>query len=163
MGALLQILRDHAARYPLMAPTDAVKLVYQNEFGGGHLIADPAAFFRRLRKEYAETPKDPQGLLWEDIGNGLVRVHLGVLPEKDLEALGQAFIRSAALHKGTVEAFREKLALLRQSAREGIFSFSSEDLDAYLEEYARAGFPPVSHSSQYRAAYAPAYRIVRKP
>ena len=34
------ILLTHAARYPLMEPRDAVKLIYQNEFGGGHLIRD---------------------------------------------------------------------------------------------------------------------------
>ena len=37
MEELERILREHAERYPLMQPTDAVKLIYQNEFGGGHL------------------------------------------------------------------------------------------------------------------------------
>ena len=36
MDALEQILQDHARKYPKMEPTDAVKLIYQNEFGGGH-------------------------------------------------------------------------------------------------------------------------------
>jgi len=35
-----------------------------------------------------------------------------------------------------------------------------EELEAYLEEYKRAGYPMVSHSEQYRQAYKPAYRIV---
>ena len=43
MDDLKQILISHAARYPLMEPTDAVKLIYQNEFGGGHLIRDTEA------------------------------------------------------------------------------------------------------------------------
>lgn len=162
MEALLQILKDHAARYPLMEPTDAVKLVYQNEFGGGHLIANEEAFFLWLRREYAATPKDPGGMLWEDIGNGLVRVYLGALPEKDLDALGNAFLRSAAAHRGTKESFLKKLDLLRQAAGEGIFRFTAERLEAYLAEYARAGYPAVSHSPRYREAYAPAYRIVLK-
>ena len=33
---LSHILRNHAARYPAMEPTDAVKLLYQSEFGGSH-------------------------------------------------------------------------------------------------------------------------------
>ena len=40
METLALILASHAERYPLMEPTDAVKLIYQNEFGGGHLIRD---------------------------------------------------------------------------------------------------------------------------
>ena len=38
MFELEAILKIHVKRYPLMQPTDAVKLIYQNEFGGGHLI-----------------------------------------------------------------------------------------------------------------------------
>ena len=33
----------HANMYPRMRPADAVKLVYQNEFGGGHMIKSPEA------------------------------------------------------------------------------------------------------------------------
>lgn len=35
---LYGVLCAHAARYPLMRPTDAVKLIYQGEFGSGHMI-----------------------------------------------------------------------------------------------------------------------------
>lgn len=163
MEELWRILAEHAARYPLMTPVDAVKLIYQNEFGGGHLIANEEAFFLRLRQEYAATPRDPKGLLWEDIGAGLVRVYLGALPEEDLEALGKAFLRSAEVHRGTRESFLRKLARLRQMAQEGCLAFSAGELDTYLDAYAQAGFPMVSHSPQYRAAYKPAYRIVQKP
>ena len=37
-----KLLRTHATQYPLSEPCDAVKLLYQNEFGGDHLI-DPSA------------------------------------------------------------------------------------------------------------------------
>ena len=43
MEELKVILITHANRYPLMQPQDAVKLIYQNEFGGGHLIRDEEA------------------------------------------------------------------------------------------------------------------------
>ena len=45
----------HANMYPRMRPADAVKLVYQNEFGGGHMIKSPEAALIRLRNEYAAT------------------------------------------------------------------------------------------------------------
>ena len=93
------ILKSHAKRYPLMQPRDAVKLIYQNEFGGGHLIQDEHACLNHLRQEYADLVKDPTAPLYEDIGNGIVRVNLAALKEEDLEQLGQDFIASAAKHR----------------------------------------------------------------
>ena len=52
METLPNILLNHAGRYPLMEPTDAVKLIYQNEFGGGHLIQDVDSCLNYLRREY---------------------------------------------------------------------------------------------------------------
>lgn len=162
MEELRQILNQHALRYPLMEPTDAVKLVYQNEFGGGHLIKDTAACLAYLRCEFDATEKVHGLPLSEDIGNGIVRVNLAALSEEQLQPLGEAFIRSAASHKGTLSRFREKLDVLCQLAKAGIFAFDIEALEAYLAGYKAAGYPPVSHSDAYRKAYRPAYRIVQK-
>ena len=162
MDNLKQILITHARRYPMMEPTDAVKLIYQNEFGGGHLIRDEAACIAYLRREYSSVVQMPQMPLTEDIGNGMVRVNLqaldahGYTPDK----LAADFIRSAGLHTGSRDVFLSKLEILRETVREGHFAFSSEALEAYLREYADAGYPMVSHSDAYRAAYSPAYRII---
>ena len=160
MEELRNILAEHAGRYPDMQPTDAVKLIYQNEFGGGHMISDAAACLAYLRREYAATPRDPQAARTETIGNGLVRVHLAAIDETELEGLGQAFIRSAAAHQGNLDSFRKKLEVLRQLTRQGHFPFDEAKLDAYLTAYEQAGFPPVSHSPEYRAAYRPASRVI---
>lgn len=147
-----------------MRPCDAVKLVYQNEFGGGHLAADPEACLDRLRAEYRGTERDPSKPLAEEIGGGLVRIMLAALDEREypLEELNRDFIRSARLHRGEPENFLKKLELLRALARDGTFGFSAEELEAYLGPYLRSGCPPVSHSPEYRRAYAPAYRVVAR-
>ena len=162
MEELKAILIAHAKRYPLMQPRDAVKLIYQNEFGGGHLIRDEQACLNYLRREYANLEKDPTALLYEDIGNGIVRVNLAALREEDLEQLGKAFIDSAAKHKGTLDSFLHKLKVLRMLTEEGVFTFDTNALSAYLSEYKAAGCPAVSHSPKYREVYKPAYRIIRK-
>lgn len=155
-----EILKTHARRYPLMQPTDAVKLIFQNEFGGGHLIRDEQACLQYLRREYASVTHDASAARYEQIGNGIVRVRLSALEETELEQLGRDFIRSAAIHQGTPEGFLEKLEVLRAVTKQGIFSFPSEALEAYLEDYAKAGYPAVSHSQVYRDAYQPAYRVI---
>ena len=161
MEELKAILITHAKRYPLMQPRDAVKLIYQNEFGGGHLIRDEQACLNYLRQEYASAEKDPTAALYEDIGNGIVRVNLAAVKPEDLEQLGRDFIRSAAKHKGTLDSFLNKLEVLRMLTTEGVFAFDLDALNTYLSEYKAAGYPAVSHSEQYRQAYKPAYRIIR--
>ena len=162
METLEQILRMHAEKYPLMEPTDGVKLIYQNVFGGGHLIRDPEACRRMLRQEYAATAQEPGAALTEPIGNGMVRVMLKALEEHGYEVdwLCDDFIRSSQAHRGSLEEFLEKLEVLRALTREGVFGFDRLALETYLEGYKGAGYPMVSHSPDYRAAYGPAYRIV---
>ena len=160
MEELRAILIAHAKRYPLMQPTDAVKLIYQNEFGGGHLIRDEEACLNYLRREYTSVAKDPTVPLYEDIGNDIIRVNLAAVKPEDLEQLGRAFIDSAAKHKGTMDRFLNKLEVLRKLANEGVFNFDTNALNAYLSEYEAAGYPAVSHSPEYRQAYKPAYRII---
>ena len=160
MEELRAILIAHAKRYPLMQPRDAVKLIYQNEFGGGHLICDEEACLNYLRREYADLEKDPTAPMYEDIGNGFIRVNLAALREEDLEQLGKAFIDSAAKHKGTLDSFLNKLEVLQTLTSEGVFAFDLDALNAYLSEYKAAGYLAVSHSPEYRQAYKPAYRII---
>lgn len=161
MEELEQILREHEKRYPLMQPTDAVKLIYQNEFGGGHLIKDEDACLNYLRKEYASVEKDSTVPLYEDIGNDIVRVNLAAAKENELEQLGIDFIRSAATHKGTMSSFHSKLSVLVELTNQGVFAFGPIELAAYLAEYEKLGYPAVSHSEAYREAYRPAYRVVK--
>ena len=162
MEELKRILREHAMRYPLMQPIDAVKLIYQNEFGGGHLIRDEEACLNYLRREYESVEKDFTMPLYENIGNGIVRVNLAAVKLEDLEQLGSNFIRSAAEHTGTRERFQQKLDVLRQLTAAGHFSFGMIEMEYYLSEYIKSGCPMVSHSEQYRQNYAPAYRVIKK-
>ena len=96
MEALRQILLTHAGRYPVMEPTDAVKLLYQNEFGGGHLIRDEAGCLNYLRREYESTEQSADAPLSEDIGNGMHRIFLNALDHSgySVEQLGADFLRS---------------------------------------------------------------------
>lgn len=164
MENLRDILLWHAARYPQMQPTDAVKLIYQNEFGGAHLIRDEQLCRDLLHREYARTPQRSAVPLAEEIGNGILRIRLDALDCHGCtpDLLADAFIRSSRSRSGTLDSFLDKLELLRQLTAEGLLPFSPEALEAYLNDYARAGYPMVSHSDQYRDAYRPAYRILRK-
>ena len=161
---LCRVLIDHVKRYPLMEPCDAVKLIFQNEFGGEHLLTEPSATLAWLRAEWASTPYDPDVLPVEDIGNGMVRVALAALKltEDALRTLNRDFLRSAQVPMGRRKTFLSKLDALCMLAEEKVFSFTRQELEAYLEHYISVGCGPLSHSPSYREAYRPAYRVVKR-
>lgn len=156
------ILRAHFARYPKMTPQDAVKLLYQSAFGPGHLIRDAGYARSRLAEELAQT-EACDGELLEDIGGGYARLYLGAakaqgLPEADLFA---RFSAAAAAPCPGKAAFEAGLSLLEALTAGGEAPFSPQALACYLAQYRAEGCPMVSHSEPYRAAYRPAYRVVR--
>lgn len=151
-----------------MELTDAVKLLYQNEFGGGHMIKDEAASLRRLQEEAGKRnlnrgENGNEGLsgLWEPVGNGLGRLSLDILG-KGLrpETMNRMFVLTANATQGTIEGFEQKLELLEQCIEEKQLPFSMEAFREYRAAYKEQGYPAVSHSRAYHDAYDPAYRIV---
>ncbi len=163
INELEKILRIHAKKYPLIQVSDAVKLIYQGEFGGGHLVSDREECLARINKELENAPP-VSGEAVEDIGFDIVRVNLasaksiGITTEK----LCDTFIESSSSIRGDLSVFFKKLECLSTLTSNRVFSFTQNELDSYLEEYIKSGCPAVSHSEIYRNEYHPAYRIVLK-
>ncbi len=158
---LTRVICLHAARYPLMEPTDAVKLVYQSVFGGGHLIQDTQASLLRLSNERAAA-NALQTNPFVEIGNGRARMHLAspalsALPDA---LLNRMFVLSARAPAGDIVQFHSALNLLSSLARDGLFRFDSVCFEDYLRPYVDSDCPMVSHSETYRQAYHPSYRVV---
>ncbi len=159
---LKDILSAHFAAYPQMEPQDAVKLIYQNEFGPGHLLGKGDKSMQRLRAEMLSLQPGKKEPLYEAIGNGLCRLNLRPclekgIPAEDIHAL---FAEAARTTQGDLKEFRKKLRELIEMAEADETPFDAGMLDWYLIEYQEKGYPMVSHSESYRAAYQPAYRIV---
>ena len=159
------ILQIHAKRYPRMTPQDAVKLIYQATFGVGHLLADEETVRQRITDEMkAMLPADVP--VTEDIGGGFARFHInGTSLERmtDLADLVAALFLEAGTHpSGTGEQFSARLDILRTLTADGVFSFGTDELEAYLADYLAGGLRAVSHSAVYRTTYHPAYRVVSR-
>jgi len=165
---LKNLLLKQYQLYPKMQLQDMVKLIYQNEFAGGHMIPDENESLKRLKDEFYSLKKQGSDIIstlaFENIGNGLCRLHLSALVGRNikLETLNKFFVNTANSVKGSVKAFEEKLHVLRECCKEGSLPYSLEELEAYLEGYKTKGYPPVSHSDVYRELYRPAYRIVKE-
>ena len=110
MSVLKSVLPLHAQRYPTMEVRDYVKLLYQSEFGPGHLVA-----LEGLQAELAQAGEEdyrPQ-YLSEAIGGGLCRFHLDprLLTEEELPLLARCFALSAR-PRGTMTGLWRKLGEL---------------------------------------------------
>lgn len=164
INELIEVIERHAEKYPLMQPCDAVKLIYQNEFLGGHMIKSSEQSLLRLVEEFNHVEKSAGAELFEYIGNGVSRVNLAALDiEKyPLETLNSDFCESANMRRGSMEDFTKKLGVLVSEFQRFGFGFSLKELKYYIDNYRKAGCPAVSHSEVYRLAYKPAYRVILK-
>ncbi len=159
-----EVFSVQVKRYPQLMPQDAVKLLYQNEFGGGHIIANRESSLQYLIREYEAIQHNGTLPPCEDIGNNLCRLNLGVLDtdEASLETVNSIFVKSAEQTTGNLSSFKAKLSALCALADAQMFAFSAQELSDYLVIYEKEGYPMVSHSRTYRDAYHPAYRIILK-
>lgn len=156
-----EILLKHLKQYPQMQLQDAVKLLYQSEFGGGHLIASPEKSLNRLKEEYEHIQEPDSSVICEPIGGGMYRIYLSALDHGlSAETLNRMFVETADRKVGTRESFEKKLALLIRCCQTGELPFDKAQAESFLASYRSQGYPAVSHSDGYRSAFHPAYRVV---
>lgn len=162
MNVLKNVLTLHAQRYPAMEVRDYVKLLYQSEFGPGHLVEAGDAL-TALQDEFAQAREEgyaPEYAV-EAIGGGLCRVHLDprLLTGEDLPLLARCFARSAR-PRGSVEGLWKKLGLLTALTWTGELPLGRRELELFLALYESGGCPPLHHSDGYRERYRPHYRVM---
>ena len=160
-----ELLRDHLARYPLAQAEDVYKFTHQSVFGPAHAIPSAAEARRYLDDELASlAPGPPDEPPADRLGDDppLVRLNLRpyVAAGGDIGALVDAFAATANLVHGDPAAMAHRLdeavAVLRALNRAG----DAMALGALAAAQAPKGFQALHHSTAYRAAYAPAYRVV---
>ena len=157
------VLLTHFSLYPAMQPQDAVKLLYQMEFGAEHLIRDEKKSLDLLCREMAALPPGPEKEpLYQSIGNGLCRLNLRPCAARGIPAedIGWLFAESARTVHGDRRRFQEALRELEQLAEEDETPFEAIELDVFLIQYRDKNCPAVHHSQEYHSAYAPAYRVM---
>lgn len=162
MNDLSTMIIDHFLRYPQMLLQDLFKLVYQNEFGCGHMATDYNEVMARLQNELELISGNLELPLIEDIGNGYARLNLAKAKQGKLsvETICRIFMMSAQRTSGTGANYLDKLALVRSLCDAGTLPFSIDVLDELKQKMIESNFAPVSHSESYRLNYQPAYRVI---
>ena len=158
--------------------TDLLKQCYQAAYGAEHLLRDTAAAKRYLESEFEGTPARDIPLC-EYISDDICRVNIAAwkyrgLPSGDLFDLFAASSYPRENGKELLEIFlREAEEFIDNQEVTEITRIPEQDDLAFkrvnpfcengaeiIEEYRRAGTPPIHHSEAYREAEHPAYRIV---
>lgn len=160
MDLALRCLKTHLDTHPAAELPDAVKFLFQSCLGPGHIITNPAATLSSLASEAKALPNDHCAPYFEPLGDMFTRVDLAVLHCVTLDTLHTMFVRSApdAVQPDTAH-FSALLDELVES--EAFFPGRREEKAAFVARYKEQGFPVARHSAAYRAAYNPAYRVVR--
>lgn len=155
-------LLEQCARYPELSVTDLFKFIYQSSFGCEHMVTDVASVKAYLCKE-AETARPAAGGLVESLDGEWCRVHLDYLKEGlSVDTFAKLFVLSAEHVEDGTERLKEKLIALSELAKDGELTFSKEEVEAELEKWCGEGYSACHHSEGFRAAYAPAYRLMKK-
>lgn len=154
-----EILKKEKDLHPYAQPQDYIKLIFQSEFGPGHLIPSPDYARNRLQQEWQEVrdlPAEPGRY----IGGGYLRLCIKGIDESRLEEINTAFVNSANTKTGSDQGFMEKLGLFIDMAQRGVFAFSYNEAKLAVDEYLAEGIRPTSHTKIYHSHYQPAYRVV---
>lgn len=148
-----------------MRTQDYIKLLYQSEFFGGHLISDEEDSFLRLQRE-AETCFAPNKFAEAINDNflGMSRINLRpfVRQNGDLYVLNQLFVKSFSPNEGSLQNLDKKLDVLLELSKERKIDLPYFTLKREINDYKAKGYPILNHSSAVKMNYAPCYRVVKK-
>lgn len=156
-------LQKEIASHPCLQGEDLLKFAYQAAFGCEHLVASASSAKAFFEAEFL-TAKARRLPLYEDVGNGYVRVALGAwkneaLPSEDLFRL---FLASATPCPQGSRLFPRYLSVVAALLRKEPTAVSPQDWEDLIRRHAESGGGPVHHSEAYRKAYDPHYRLVKK-
>ena len=158
------IILEQIKKYPAMDIIDVIKLLYQKNFGCGHIISNKAKAKDYLKEEYEKVVEDKNIPLSEYIGNGFLRINLARYKAEKLNIndLFDAFYLSSKEATKGVDGFLDDVDVLREMIDHNEVLFGMNEFDLYFNKYVDNNMPMVSHSQIYHDIYDPHYRIVHE-
>ena len=161
----IALVKNHLERYPLLQIQDVYKMLYQGEFGVGHLIDNTETAKHYLNSELEQVAGDSTEPLSEYISPDSVMVRINLRPFKakqfDSDKLIQAMLKTARTVVGDTARFINDWEIVQQGINKGLLPFSASKTKKFWQEMKTQGFPAVHHSQEYQQAYHPAYRVIK--
>ncbi len=158
------LVAQHKAARPEMRARDAYKLLYQGVFGVGHIMGPGAWDYLQGEAKAVSLEDQPREPLMEPVSlaGAVVRVNLRpyIREGYPLHALMEAMRHSDI--EGNPAEFLDIWDTYAELVWNGQLDFEHNEVDAVSKALDRAKPQPMHHTQQYRDAYRPAYRVVRR-
>ncbi|MBA2291293.1 MAG: hypothetical protein H0W15_02430 [Gemmatimonadales bacterium] len=158
------IVLDEFRRHPILTRVDLYKLAHQAAFGAEHSIPDSANAAEWLAREWGSLPDRPEAI-YDTIAPGGALVRLNLRAWRDgggsRDVVLAAFLETGRSFERRPEVFERYWATIVELARLRRVPFDPAVLRRHGDTMRVRGYPAVSHSAEYRAAYQPAYRVVK--
>ncbi len=163
--ALLQLITNHKKLHPSIRVRDIYKILHQGTMGPRHLIQNEGNTRSELLQEFdsldADERNDP---LTEQVSldGTVIRVNLRTFKQRagDPERLLASLIESAASMIPDESALHAAWQMFKVLNRGQVLRFDHREITALDEHLSKHGFIAISHSSEYRKAEQPSYRVV---
>ena len=157
----MEFLAAQCETYPQLQPEDLLKGLHQSVFGCGHFVGEQAELYLQKEVEGLQPSAGPEV---ESLAGDFCRVHLRYLETYGLapKTLFRLFWLSAVEPAGNAAQIEEKLDVLLRRASAQQLPMAYGEVRDLVEEWRKEGYPACHHSDRFRAAYKPAYRVIRK-
>ena len=163
--AVRSAIERQLATYPESTLQDIYKSFYQEHFGPGHIISDPASARGYLMKELSEM-NQTSSPYYEPTGSqgDYVRVYLSAIADSLItaEQLLDAFVESANSWQEPSVNWLEKWGAVVSIIQANKMEIEDFEADLPLLNEAARNNQAVHHSHRYNEAYHPHYRIVER-
>lgn len=151
---------EYFKSYPLSTIQDFIKYLYQSTLGSSHFIQNVEDNYEYLLKEYENIEYDPNHILYEEISDELVRVHLEAIDKNDLKVYHTLFMKSVEITSSKKQLFAS-FNEVEKGIIEGWIPFDLNEWKYEIDNYISKGCPVVSHSPIFRENYHPHYRLMK--
>ncbi len=155
--------------YPESRLLDIYKSCFQDYMGAEHLVTDSERVKAYLDEELeTTTPDDLLPWYYEPCGidSNYYRVSIRAIKENIIteEMLLDAFVRSAnSVERPSVESWRNRWHVIIGTIDQMHLDLPQYEKDkVFIDSILTVGKYAISHSPEYREAYHPHYRIVKK-
>lgn len=154
--------------YPKLRLLDIYKSCFQDFMGAEHLVKDKSQVERYLDYELKSTDVnelqswmyEPCGMMGRYVRVSLLTIYKGMVPK---ETLLDAFVNSANSKRPSLSLWKRKWKHIERKIDKMDLQlpFYEED-KLYIDSVLGKGEYAISHSPDYRNAYHPHYRIVKR-
>ncbi len=163
--SISRLLMEHQKRRPLMRGTDFYKLLFQGIYGVGHIMGEGAWGWLVKESEKLDLQKRADEPFTENVSadGEVTRVNLRPYVRRGLPLEGLFIaMRETAQIEGSSEDFMGAWEILKEMVNIGEISIAADEIITLDRELKEKGIVSHHHSEDYRSAYEPAYRVVRR-